>query len=301
MKVIFAAKGHEYLIDALRELGEVIVFDKGNNTDFWDQAHVLVVASSPIVDSNLLGGFPVLKALIRIGSGFDNIDIQALENRNIQFIRVPEGNRDSVAEHTLLLIIGLLRRVNKAIAKGFNPPWDRNGIIGNELKNKVVGIIGYGNVSWEIAVRLVSMGCRVVAWDPYRRLNPVSGVNYVSFEYILSSCDIISFHIQDVKNGYLFDFEHLERVKRGVLIINTSRGNIVNTQALIKGLKSGIIGGLAIDVVEEEPDSRFIKELKDFDNVLITPHIAGHSQEAYIRMKELVIRKIKYILSDFTL
>ncbi len=297
MKIVFAAKGHEYLIEALRELGEIIVFDQGNNSDFVTQADVLVVASSPIVDSNMLEKFSSLKALVRIGSGFDNIDIQALENRNIRFIRVPEGNRDSVAEHTLLLIIGLLRRVNKALSKGFSPPWNREGVVGNELKNKVVGIVGYGNVGWEVALRLVSMGCIVMAWDPHRRLNPIPGVKYTSFEDILSSGDIISFHIQDSKNGYLFDFDHLERVKRGVLIVNTSRGNIVNTQALIRGLKSGIIGGGAIDVVEGEPDSQFVRELKTFDNIIVTPHIAGHSQEAYNKMKELVIRKIKYTLS----
>ncbi len=297
MKIVFAAKGHEYLIEGLKELGEVVVFNEGNNNRWLVQADILIVASLPIVDTDLLEKFPSLKALVRIGSGFDNIDIKVLEKRGIQFIRVPEGNRDSVAEHTLLLIIGLLRRVNKAIAKGFKAPWDREGVVGNELKGKVVGIIGYGNVGWEVASRLVSLGCIVMVWDPHRRLNPIPGVKYTSFEDILSSCDIISFHIQDIKNGYLFDIEHLEKVKKGVLIVNTSRGNIVNTEALIHGLKSGIIGGLAIDVVEGEPDSRFLRELKTFNNVIVTPHIAGHSQEAYNKMKELVVRKIKYSLS----
>lgn len=299
MKIVFAAKGHEYLIEALRELEEVksIRFYEKISEGVFEQADVLIVASSPVVDSNLLEKFPSLKTLVRIGSGFDNIDIKALEKRDIQFIRVPEGNRDSVADHTLLLIIGLLRRVSKAIAKGFETPWDREGVVGNELKGKVVGVLGYGNVGWEVALRLVSLGCIVMVWDPHRRLNPIPGVTYTSFEEILSSCDIICFHIQDIKNGYLFDTDHLERVKKGVLIVNTSRGNIVNTKALIQGLQSRIIGGLAIDVVEREPDSQFIRELKNFDNVIVTPHIAGHSQEAYNKMKELVIRKIKYTLS----
>ncbi|NPA34637.1 MAG: hypothetical protein GXO48_06910 [Chlorobi bacterium] len=301
MKIVFAAKGHEYLIEALSELGEVIVFDSENDNDFGSEADVLIVASSPMVDLTLLEKFPSLKALVRVGSGFDNIDIDALKERNIKFIRVPEGNRDSVAEHTLLLITGLLRKINKAIVKGFEKPWDREGVVGNELKGKVVGIVGYGNVGWEVAQRLVSLGCIVNTWDPYRKFNPVPGVGNVPYEELLALSDIISFHIQDVNNGYLFDFDHLEKVKRGVLIVNTSRGNVVNTRALIQGLRSGVIGGLAIDVIEGEPNSQFIDELKTFDNVIATPHVAGHSYEAYEKMKELVVRKIKYTLSNLML
>ncbi len=295
MKIGFWAVGHEYLKSSLGELGDVIDLIKYDMA-YAPKVQVLVVASKPILNRELLDNFPDLKLVVRVGSGFDNIDLKALRERGIKFIRVPEGNREAVADHTLLLIIGLLRRIKIALKKGEQTRWNREGAIGEELRGKIVGLVGYGNVGMEVALRLVSMGSNVLCWDPFRRMNPILGVHMVSYDTLLSHSDIISFHIQDYDNGCLFDKETLTKVKKGVLIVNTSRGALVDTYALIEGLRKGVIGGLALDVIEGEPEPEMVKEFEPFDNVIITPHVAGHSYEAYNKMKELIIRKIKYAI-----
>jgi D-lactate dehydrogenase len=227
-------------------------------------------------------------------AGFNNVDLVAAARLGIQVVRVPAYSPHAVAEHTIALLLGLNRRLHRAFSRVREGNFSLQGLMGFDLHGKTVGVIGTGRIGILVAQILNGFGCEVLVFDVQQ--NPAveqAGATYVELGELLTRSDIISLHCPlTPETRHLINSESIEQMKHGVVLVNTSRGGIVDTDAVITGLKSGQVGGLAIDVYEEEADLFFedlssevihddvFARLLTFPNVLITGHQAFFTQEA---------------------
>lgn len=245
---------------------------------------------------------PVLARLARMGvklvvlrcAGFNNVDVAAAHREGILVARVPAYSPSAVAEHTLALILTLNRNTHRAFNRVREGNFALDGLLGFDLAGKTAGVVGTGQIGEAVSRILTGFGCTVLAHDP--QVNPACaalGVRYVPKEELLASSDVVTFHCPlTPATHHLLDADALKLVKRGVMIINTSRGAVIDTKAVLRGLKDGIIGHLGLDVYEEEADmffedlsDRFISDdvfarLLTFPNVLITGHQGFFTVEA---------------------
>lgn len=305
MRFLIADKIHESLLPALEDLG--IGYDylpditKKQLKQSIGNYEGLIIRSKVFVDEHILSSAPKLQVVCRAGAGIDNLDVEALEARNIRIINAPEGNKDAVAEHCLGLLLNLFNNINhgdKQIRQGI---WDREGNRGIELKNRTVGIIGFGNMGSAFAERLVGLGCRVIAYDKYKSDFGTGSVEEVKLEDIQQHSDVISLHVPlTSETKFFINEDFIEKLQRPVYLINTSRGEIISMKTIVNGLKSSKIAGAALDVLENEKldqmtaeQIHFFNKLKDLENVIFTPHVAGWSRESYIRINEVMIQKLK--------
>lgn len=227
-------------------------------------------------------------------AGFNNVDLEAARNDGVTVARVPAYSPHAVAEHTIALILTLNRKTHRAYNRVREGNFALEGLLGFDLAGKTAGVVGTGKIGEIVCRILTGFGCTVLAYD--LQTNPVCkdfGVRYVPVPELLSSSDIITLHCPlTPATHHLIDGASLKLMKRGVMVINTSRGGVIDTRAVVRGLKEGIIGNLGLDVYEEEADlffedlsSRFISDdlfarLLTFPNVLITGHQAFFTQEA---------------------
>jgi len=227
-------------------------------------------------------------------AGFNNVDLEAARRLGVTIARVPSYSPHAVAEYALALILALNRKTHRAYNRVREGNFALEGLLGFDLVGKTVGVVGTGKIG-EVMCRILNgLGCRVIAFDPYP--NPAClrmGVSYVPIEDLLASSDVVTLHCPlTPATRHLIDEAALRRMKRGVMLINTSRGAVIDTQAVLKGLKDGVIGYLGLDVYEEEADlffedlsGRFIDDdvfarLLTFPNVLVTAHQAFLTREA---------------------
>lgn len=224
-------------------------------------------------------------------AGFNNVDLAAARQLGIRVGRVPAYSPEAVAEHTLAMMLCLNRRIHRAYARVREGNFALEGLLGFDMKGKTVGVIGTGRIGSALLRILSGFGCRLLAYDP--QPNPELPAAYVPFATLLAESDIITLHCPLTPGTrHLIDAPAIARMKPGVMLINTSRGAIVDTRAVIEGLKSGRIGLLGLDVYEEEADL-FFEDLSDqviqddvfarlltFPNVLITAHQAFFTEEA---------------------
>ncbi len=239
-------------------------------------------------------------------AGFNNVDLEAAERLGITVARVPAYSPHAVAEHTIALILALNRKIHRAYNRVREGNFALDGLIGFDLNGKTAGIVGTGQIGAIAAQILHGFGCRVIAHDV--RPNPdceALGIAYVDRETLLSESDIISLHCPlTPETRHLIDADAIARMKHGVMIVNTSRGAVIDTRAVLAGLKSGKIGHLALDVYEEEGDLFFrdlsneilsddvFARLLTFPNVLITGHQAFFTHEALTNIAETTIANI---------
>jgi len=237
---------------------------------------------------------PVLQALAQGGTcvvalrcaGFNNVDVKAAQTHNIAVVRVPEYSPHAVAEHTLALILTLNRQIHRAYNRVREGNFALEGLLGFDLHGSTVGIIGTGKIGLEVAKILSGFGCRLIGYDvkPYPEGEQV-GIRYVPLDDLFASADIVTLHCPlTPQTHHLIDAQAIGKMKTGVMLINTSRGAVVDTVAVIGGLKSGQIGYLGLDVYEEEGDLFFedlsnlvlhddiFARLLTFPNVVITGH-----------------------------
>lgn len=226
-------------------------------------------------------------------AGFNQVDLAAAERLGIQVARVPAYSPEAVAEHTVGMMLSLNRKFHKAYNRTRDNNFDLNGLLGFNLHGKTVGLLGTGRIGMATARILQGFGCQLIAYDPIP-LSPIpAGLRYVSPDELYASADIISLHCPlTPQSHHLINAQSLAQMKSGVMLINTSRGALVDTKAVIQSLKSGHIGYLGLDVYEQEADL-FFKDLSDqviadevfqrlltFPNVLITGHQAFFTAEA---------------------
>lgn len=239
-------------------------------------------------------------------AGFNQVDLAAAERLNLTVARVPAYSPQSVAEHTIGLMLTLNRRLHRAYNRVREGNFSLAGLMGFDMYGKTVGVVGTGRIGAAAARILSGFGCRLLGYDvqPNERCVEL-GMEYVSVDELLPQCDIITLHCPLTPDTHhLIDDDAISRMKRGVMLINTSRGAVVDTQALIRGLKSGHIGSLGLDVYEEEADL-FFQDLSDrviqddvfarlltFPNVVITAHQAFFTAEAVQAIAETTIENI---------
>ena len=265
-----------------------------------DQATGIVVSTGIPIDRKIIDRATSLKWIGRIGSGMEHIDLDYAAQKNIRCCSSPEGNGEAVAEHAVGLIISLLRNIVRSHHQVLNHEWKREPNRGIELGDKTIGIIGYGNTGSALAKKLSGFGMKILAHDKYKSRFQSSVVQEAGLEQIQDEADIISFHLPLNPETLHYANDHFfNQLKRSPYIINTSRGKIVDTKALLDGLEVGTVKGAALDVLENEKinqwsiaEKEMMQKLMQQPQVIITPHIAGYSFEATYKMSKVLLEKL---------
>lgn len=239
-------------------------------------------------------------------AGFNHVDLEAAEELGVLVVRVPAYSPYAVAEHTVGLILALNRKVHRAYNRVREGNFSLEGLLGFDLRGKTVGIVGTGNIGRVVAQILRGFGCRLLAFDPFQNEECKSlGVRYVELPELFSESDVITLHCPlNPDTHHLIDAKAVSRMKRGVMLINASRGKVIDTSAVIGGLKSGQIGYLGLDVYEEEGDVFFrdlsneviqddvLARLLTFPNVIVTGHQAFFTEEALENIAETTLSNV---------
>jgi D-lactate dehydrogenase len=242
-------------------------------------------------------------------AGYNNVDIESAKADNIKVLRVPAYSPQAVAEHAVALILTLNRKTHKAYNQVRENNFSLQNLMGFNLYGKTIGVVGTGKIGRDFCNIMLGFGCKIIAYDIKENETMIQkGIRYKTFDELLSESDIISIHCPlTPKTNHLFNKNTFDKIKKGAMIINTSRGGIVNTEDAINALKSEQIGYLGIDVYENESDLFFkdrsqsviqddvFERLLSFHNVLITPHQAFYTQEAVTEIAKITIKNF----SDF--
>ena len=261
----------------------------------------LIVRNKTLVTRELIENAPNLKCVGRLGVGLDNIDLNACKEQNIAVYPALGANSHSVAEYVICTSMLLLRKAyfkkNEMIAGN----WPRQESSGSEVYGKTLGLIGFGDIAQKTRDLALGLGIKTVAYDPYldKDSNVWKETKNLPLENLLSISDIISLHIplsKETKN--LIDEKKLRLIKNSSVIINTSRGGIIDENSLAKLLKENKIGGAALDVFNKEPINKVnAKKFEGLDNIILTPHIGGVTKESNERVSKMIAKKIDIHLS----
>jgi D-3-phosphoglycerate dehydrogenase / 2-oxoglutarate reductase len=265
----------------------------------------MVIRSRFLIDKEFLSQAQHLKFIARAGAGMENIDVAFATSKGIACLSSPEGNRDAVGEHATGMLLSLLNNLNKADREVRKGAWLREENRGVELNGKTIGIIGFGNMGSVFAKKLSGFDVNMIAYDKYIAIDSIKYpfVQQVSLEKIFDETDILSFHIPLTdETEYLVNDDFINRFKKNIYIINTSRGNILNTADLVKNLKTGKVKGACLDVLEYESTSfenfsstdypEPMQYLVNAKNVILSPHIAGWTFESNEKMAKILAEKV---------
>lgn len=303
-KIIITAPCHKVLSVSFAAAGyQVIDMPSVNHEDLLniiDDAEGLVVTTRIKVDRTLIDAAPKLKWIGRLGSGLELIDVKYATENGIKSFSTPEGNCTAVGEYALMLLLSSMRRLLKSNAEVKENRWIRESNRGTELNGKALGIIGYGNTGAAFAKAASGIGMRIMAYDKFKSGFDDDFVEEVNLETIQSQADFISFHIPlSAENIYMCDAAFLDKLVQQPFIINTSRGSVISQKDLLVALQSGKISGAALDVLENEQVDNFTTEehiifeaLNKLPQVIITPHIAGYTHEAFYKMSAFLLTKL---------
>lgn len=294
---------------------------EANVNDYVD-AEVISVFINSKVDNSLLSRFSNLKMLATRSTGYDHIDIKFCVDKNIIVTNVPSYGENTVAEHAMALLLAITRRLFESAERVKGGNFTPDGLTGIDIKGKTVGVIGSGHIGSKFIKMVKGFDAKVICFDPIPNevLSKDLGFDYVGLEYLLTNSDIISLHCPlNDKTKHIINADSIKKVKKGVIIINTARGALIETNALFDMLKSNHIGGAGLDTLEEEV---FLKEelellhkerptnfdykialqnhaMAHLDNVIITPHNAFNSKEALFRILDTTIENIEcYIIGQ---
>ena len=249
----------------------------------------LIVRSATKVTEEIIENAKKLKIIGRAGAGVDNIDVKFAKSKNIIVMNTPGGNSNATAEHSLALLFSLIRLIPTANFSTHKGLWEKKKFKGNEIKGKTIGIIGFGFVGQRFAEMCFSLGLNVNICSNYFKSikDQYTNYNYLNLNDIIPNSDIISFHCKpNIDNSSIINLNHMKNMKKNCLIINTSRGNLVNEKDLKTALEQGIIAGAAIDVFSSEPAKTNI--LFNAPNLILTPHIAASTAESQTTVAEMI-------------
>ncbi len=262
----------------------------------------LVIRSKFKVNKQVFDAATKLRFICRAGAGMDNIDVNYAKQKGVALLNAPEGNADAVGEHAIGMLLTLMNNINRADAEVRTGIWKREANRGHELKGKTVGIIGYGFMGQSFARRLAGFGVDVIAYDKYKTGFSDAYARQVSMEEIVKHADVVSLHIPlTAETDLFFNDEFLFHFRKPIFLINTARGRVVKTQAVLNGIKAGKILGVCLDVLEVEKfpaiaEQDWFEELKQSGKVLLTPHIAGWTFESYRKISEVMAEKLKNLV-----
>ena len=299
MKVIVADKISERGVEQLKKSGlnTVLTTKDTIGTELAD-ADALIVRSATRVTKELLEKAPRLRAVGRAGVGVDNIDLPEATKRGVLVMSTPGGNAVSVAEHTFALMLALARQIPKVDAGLREGRWEKSSS-GTELRGKVLGLIGLGRIGGEVARRAEAFDMQVVAYDPYisEAAAKELQVELVNLDRLLAESDFISLHTAlSPATQNMINAKSIEKMKKSARIVNAARGELIDEAALAEALKSGRLGGAALDVFVEEPPKN--SPLIGLPNLIGTPHIAGSTAEAQEEVGTQVAVQIRDYLTE---
>ena len=310
-KILLLDKNHPLITEQLSAKGFVLEEDFTSTYDEVlkkiENYDGLIIRSRIPIDKKFLEHAKNLKFIARVGAGMENIDVEFAKISGIKLISSPEGNRDSVAEHVVGMLLILMNRLFIASNEVKNGIWKREENRGDELLGKTFGIIGYGNMGKAVAKRLSGFGVKVIFHDILPNLSDEFGTQ-VSLETLKNEADILSLHIPITpETHYLIDEKFISAMKKDFYFINTARGKNVKTKDLVEALKSGKIKGAALDVLEFEKSSfenldtstslstrenEDLKFLLNSEKAIVTPHIAGWTIQSKEKLAQVIVDKI---------
>ena len=281
--------------------------DAWQNKDFLEKEiqkfEGVIVRNKTSLDKNILINASNLKFIGRLGVGLDNIDTEYCKKNNIIVQPATGMNSDSVAEYVVNSSLTLLKKSQIINEQTLQGKWPRTSIVTKELKGKTLGLIGFGDISKKILNLVNVFDVTCIAYDPFiiSKQMEAENVKKVSFDEILNLADIISIHVPlNNETKYLFDRQAFNKMKKQPIIINSSRGGVINEKDLIDAYKNKYISGFALDVFENEPiNETFYKNISNDMNCILTPHIAGVTAESNVRVSNFIIDKTNKFFENF--
>lgn len=308
MKVLFLDSVHPVLREKLEAQGircdHSLEGSREEVERYIDDYEGVVLRSRIRMDREFLEKAAKLEFIARSGAGLENIDTSYCRDHGIKVFHAPEGNRNAVGEHAVAMLLSLFNRLCQGDREVRNGVWDRVANRGIELGDRSVGIIGYGNTGQAFAKKLSGFGCRILAYDKYR--DPKENdfeLESVTLDKLKREADIVSFHVPlTEETHHYFDEEFLNEMRDPFFLVNTSRGKVVRTDAVIEGLHGSKLRGACLDVLEYEKSSfEGLREderppsygvLLSEERVLLSPHVAGWTDASYRRLSEVLAQKI---------
>lgn len=306
-KVLVTDSVHECLIQGLESDGFEVIYDanipRSDVLKEIDQYIGIVINSRMFMDRDMIDRAHKLRWISRLGSGKEIIDLEYCKEKKVAVITSPEGNANAVGEHALGMLLGVMNKIFLGDKRVRNFDWRREENRGMELEGKTVGIIGFGHTGRRFAEKLCGFDVEVLAYDKYKT-NYVENLDFLkesSLDEVQRRSDIISLHVPlTAETAKMIDVSFLQRCKPGLILVNTSRGSVINTMDLIHALEEGQLAGAALDVFENEKPSTMKEDEREmyrrlfaFENTLFTPHVAGWTIESKRKLAETILRKIR--------
>lgn len=308
MKILFIDTVHPFLKKELEknnhECESAFDLNKIQIESIIEKYNGIIIRSKFIIDENFIKKATNLKFIARAGSGLENINVDFAKKQKIKCYNASEGNRQAVAEHALGMILSLFNNISQADREVRSGNWNRESNRGTELSGKTIAIIGYGNNGSAFCKLIEGFGVNILTYDKYLLDYPFKS----SMKYIFENADILSIHTPlTEETSYLLNDKYINNFKKNIYIINTARGKCVNTEHLVKSLKSGKIQGACLDVLEYENISfenlkkdsleENLEYLTNSSKVILSPHVAGWTHESNLKIAKILFQKIS---NDFS-
>ena len=309
-KILIVDDLHENIFPMLSELGFEVNYQPNINRfeilEIIEDYEGLIIRSKTKVDKDFLSYCDKLEFIGRAGAGLDLIDLEEVSRRNIKVFAANEGNAVAVAEHTMGMILMLFNKLNYADSEVRQDVWEREKNRGIELAGMTIGIIGYGNMGIALAQRLMGFEVKVLAYDKIEKKDYEYGSysKKATMNDVFEEADLVSIHVPlNYETRMMVNDNFIQKFKKNVFLVNTSRGEVASTESILKGLQSGKIRGACLDVLENEKLSTLTlkqeevySQLFKLKNVILTPHIAGWTVESYRKINEVLVDKIRNML-----